>query len=32
MVRITHNGKEIKEIKKIILSDDTKKLILAEIP
>lgn len=31
MVRITHNGKEIKEIEKIILSDDTKKLILAAI-
>ena len=31
MVRITHNGKEIREIKKIILSDDTKKLILAAI-
>lgn len=31
MVRITHEGKEIKEIKNIILSEETKKLILSAI-
>lgn len=31
MVRITHDGKEVKEIKDIIVSEETKKLILSAI-